>query len=189
MALPENQTYNNISQGFKPFFNKAYQLGNTLPKRQAAPGLSKYQGLANTASRRSGPGQIAGLGAVTTQYGGGTRYERSHPGIDIANTIGTNIPAFTAGKVTDVVTGKRQGDKGYGNYVIVTDGTGNKHRYSHLNQSFVKIGDNINRGQNVGTMGNSGQTYSLHGGTGSHLDYRIMDLYGKYIDPLRFINA
>lgn len=129
------------------------------------------------------------LGTVTVRPGESTRYEKSHPGIDIANAIGTRLPAFTGGAVTAVKTGQKQGSPGYGNYVIITDRDGNQHRYSHLSNSMVKVGDTVQPGQIIGTMGNTGQTYSLSGGTGSHLDYRILNAFGKYVDPTIYVNA
>lgn len=128
----------------------------------------------------------AKLGALTTDYGGSTKYEKFHPGIDIANKIGASVPAFAPGTVTEVVTGKKQGDKGFGNYVIVTDAQGNKHRYSHLYNAWVKVGQKVNEGQNIASIGNTGSTYSNSGGTGAHLDYRIRDAYNKYISPYKF---
>jgi replicative DNA helicase Mcm len=37
--------------------------------------------------------------------------------------------------------------------------------------------------------GNSGQTYSLHGGTGSHVDFRAKNPAGQYFDPMQVVNA
>jgi len=128
------------------------------------------------------------LGAITTKWGESTRYEKFHPGIDIANKTGTPIPAFAGGTVTSVETGKRHGDKGYGNTVIVTDAQGNKHRYSHLHQVFVKVGQKVGGGQEIATMGDTGSTYSPAGkGTGTHLDYRITDAYNKYVNPNSYL--
>jgi murein DD-endopeptidase MepM/ murein hydrolase activator NlpD len=127
------------------------------------------------------------LGAKTTDWGGSTRFEKFHPGIDIANKIGTPIPATVQGTVTAVDTGHKQGDKAYGNTITVTDPWGNKHRYSHLSQVFVKVGQKVGKGQEVATMGNTGQTYSTSGGTGSHLDYRIVDAYNKYVNPYTYL--
>jgi len=134
-----------------------------------------------------GTSKLGGLGTMTVPYGGSTKYEASHPGVDIANKIGTPIPSASSGTVTDVQSGFKQGSKGFGNYIIVTDEQGNKFRYSHLNQSYVSVGQKVQPGTKLGTMGNSGQTYSLHGGTGSHLDFRIVDAYGKYMDPSKYI--
>lgn len=130
---------------------------------------------------------MASLGSKTVDYGGSTHYESTHPGIDIANKIGTPIKAFAPGVVTEVVTGKKQGDNGFGNYIIVTDAYGGKHRYSHLSQSFVRVGDKVSPGKPVASMGNTGSTYSESGGTGSHLDYRIKDAAGRYQNPYQYL--
>lgn len=131
----------------------------------------------------------SGLGSITTQYGGSTNYEKFHPAVDIANKMGTPIPAFKGGTVVEVSTGKKQGDKGYGNYVIIKDGEGNKWRYSHLKDEYVKMGQVIPQGSVLGTMGNTGSTYSNSGGDGTHLDLRVMNAYNKYINPTPYITS
>ena len=129
------------------------------------------------------------LGALTTGFGESTRYEKFHPGIDIANKIGTPIDAFSGGTVVKVDTGKQQGDKGFGNRIIVRDDQGDEWSYGHLNDVYVKPGQKITKGQNISTMGNSGSTYSTSGGTGSHLDLRIYNTYKKrYVNPSQLIS-
>ncbi len=130
---------------------------------------------------------ISDMGTITTPFMGSTRSEAEHPGIDIANKIGTAIKAFAPGVVKEVVTGKKQGDKAYGNYVVVEDPYGAKHRYSHLSQSYVRVGDRINAGDDIASMGATGNTYSTTGGTGSHLDYRIRDAAGIYLNPYSYL--
>jgi len=189
----QNKTFNP-----DPVISGLKSLGATMPPRrrrskQVSP--NRYSGLARNvnqsapnrpAPRGPLPTGLQGLGTVTTPYGGSTRYEGMHPGVDIANKIGTNIPTQTAGRVIDVVRGTRQGSKGFGNYVIVEDESGYQHRYSHLHQAYVQKGQLVPKGQAIGSMGNTGQTYSLHGGDGSHLDYRIKDAYGKYVNPYTY---
>lgn len=195
MALREHTLYNKtLAPAVAPITAAVDRAVQTM--RTAAPAAKPavQQQMAPTAQFNTLKGQVregqrfGGLGTVTVSPGGSTKYEKTHPGIDIANKIGTNVPTFTSGKVTDVVTGKAQGAPGYGNYVIVSDAQGNKHRYSHLQNSFVKVGQEVSKGAIIGPMGNTGQTYSVSGGTGSHLDYRIRDMYGKYINPWRFLN-
>lgn len=128
------------------------------------------------------------IGNETVDYGGETKYEGVHPGVDIANKIGTPINAFTPGVVTKVETGHKQGDNGFGNYIIITDPYGAQHRYSHLSQSFVRVGQKVGQGNPIAAMGNTGSTYSESGGTGSHLDYRISDAYGKYQNPYQYLS-
>jgi murein DD-endopeptidase MepM/ murein hydrolase activator NlpD len=143
---------------------------------------------------------LSKLGNITVPYGGSTRYEQFHPGIDIANVKGTpiNAPASgvvtpinapASGVVTDAVGGKVQGDKDYGNTLIIKDKKGNKHRLSHLEQLNVRPGQQVVAGQTpVGTMGNSGSAYSPSGrGDGTHLDYRLVTAYGKYKNPMTYL--
>jgi murein DD-endopeptidase MepM/ murein hydrolase activator NlpD len=51
----------------------------------------------------------------------------------------------------------------------------------------LSVGQQVQRGTVLGLEGTTGSTYSLHGGSGAHVDLRIRDLYGKYVDPHRFI--
>ena len=51
-------------------------------------------------------GNLHKLGKITVPYGGSTRYEQFHPGVDIANAKGTPIKAPASGVVTDAVGGK-----------------------------------------------------------------------------------
>ena len=174
---------------FQEALKTSYDIGER--KRAASPksvNVSQYKNLPSSTQPTSPQPRSANFGTVTVPYGGSTRYEKFHPGIDIANKIGTPIPASLGGIVREVVTGKKQGDPGYGNYVIVEDKYGGKHRYSHLHNSYVKVGDTVSRGQVVGPMGNTGSTYSLHGGSGSHLDYRIKDMYGRYVNPTQYLS-
>ena len=142
----------------------------------------------NPTQAASLPADVRNLGTLTTDWGDSTRYEKSHPGIDIANKKGTPVGSFVQGTVTNVITGKSHGQKGYGNQVEVTDQWGNKHRYSHLSQTYVKVGQKVGKDQAVGSMGDSGSTYSPSGtGTGTHLDYRIVNAFNKYINPHTYL--
>lgn len=132
------------------------------------------------------PIDVKRLGTITTPYGGSTQYEKFHPGVDVAAPIGTRQPAFVGGRVAEVVGGKRQGQKGYGNYVVVEDHQGNRWRYSHLNRSWLQVGQQIQPGQFIGEIGNTGSTYSTSGGTGAHLDLRITDAFNRYVNPAKF---
>lgn len=139
--------------------------------------------------RRRFPELESKLGVVTTPVGGQTAYEKFHPGVDIANHKGTPIPPPVSGFVTQVVSGRKQGDQGFGNSVTVKDAQGNQHQLGHLEQPNVRVGQRVQAGQgSVGTMGNSGAAYSPSGkGDGTHLDYRIVSAYGKYKNPMTYV--
>jgi len=178
---------NQLLQGMS---NAAFSLGNSLPKRKSPRDVGKFSGVVNDVKSSVANSTSSGLGPVTVPYGGSTKYEKFHPGIDIAGPIGKELKPFTAGTVVDLRTGQIQdaSKPSFGNYVIIKDSQGNNHRYSHLNKSFVKVGQQVTPDVSIGQYGNTGSTYSNSGGTGSHLDYRIKNAYGKYIDPSVYIN-
>jgi len=128
---------------------------------------------------------VSGMGTETVDYGGQTKLEQFHPGIDIGAPEGTPVQSPIQGTVTEAQTGHVHGEPhSFGNYVVVTDAQGNKHRFSHLSQEWVKIGDTVNPGQQFAAIGSTGSTYSASGiGTGPHLDYRITNAYNKYVNP------
>lgn len=122
-------------------------------------------------------------GVITTPFGGKTRGESFHPGVDVANKSGTPIPAFADGVVSKV--GKRT--DGFGNVVILKDNGGNVHQYGHLQGALVKPGTKVKRGQPIAKMGKTGNSYSPTGGDPSHLDIRIASAYGKWKNPMTYL--
>lgn len=140
---------------------------------------------------RRGPNpsnRFKNLGTVTVHWGGKTRDESFHPAVDVANKLGTPIPATTHGVIEHVDDGHKQGEQNFGNSVILKDAAGNRHQYNHLHKISVRPGQLVRKGQNIGTMGNSGATYSPSGkGDGTHLDYRIVSAYGKYKNPMTYL--
>jgi len=173
---------------YKSMTETAYGLAKTLPSRRnkavdvsrfsSIPAAVKRTGVTPTATT---PASLKGLGTITTPYGGQTRFEQFHPGVDIANVSGTRVPSFQGGTVSSVQTPAQSG--GFGTSVIVTDAQGNKWRYSHLNRSYVKANQEISAGSVIGEIGTTGNVYSMTGGSGSHLDLRIQNSYGKYVNP------
>ena len=101
-----------------------------------------------------------------------------HPAVDIANH--SNPPVVAAATGTVVTAGWNGG--GYGNYVIIDHGNGYSTLYGHLlnNSIAVKVGDKVNQGQRIGTMGNTGRS------TGTHLHFEIKGNSGK-VDPLKML--
>lgn len=122
-------------------------------------------------------------GVVTTPFGGTTKDEAQHKGVDFANRSGTPIPAFADG----VVTGVGSTSNGMGNVVILKDGQGNTHQYGHLQGSNVKPGQQVKKGQQIARMGATGNSYSPSGGDSSHLDIRIINAYNKYVNPMTYL--
>jgi len=96
-----------------------------------------------------------------------------HYGIDIAAEQGTNIKSSGAGVVT-----MAEDDLYYtGGTIIMDHGHGISTIYSHLETVLVSVGDKINQGDIIGTVGSTGRS------TGPHLDFRI-NWFQTRLDPM-----
>ena len=124
-------------------------------------------------------------GRITTPFGGQTRGESFHPGIDVANAPGSPVPAFADGVITTV----EKTDNGFGNIVTLKDSGGNVHQYGHLQGSLVKPGAKVKKGQTIAKMGATGNSYSPTGGDPTHLDLRIANAAGKWKNPLLYLRG
>ena len=92
-----------------------------------------------------------------------------HPWVDIATAEGTPLYSLAYGQVTFAWY-----QNGYGNVVKVQfryKGELLHATYAHMETMNVKAGDSIRRGQLIGTVGNSGNTFGWM--WGYHLDFTI----------------
>lgn len=115
---------------------------------------------------------------ITSKYGGRkdpiTQCTAFHDGIDLTCTkekVYAMLPA--------VVKKVHRGNKGYGNYVVLSHGQ-LECLYGHLEEITVREKDVINAGTIVGISGNTGKS------TGYHLHIRLRNK-GKSVDPMPFI--
>ena len=100
-----------------------------------------------------------------------------HYGIDIAADQGTHIKSSGNGIVT-----MAEDDLYYtGGTIIMDHGHGISTIYSHLESVLVSVGDKINQGDIIGTVGSTGRS------TGPHLDFRI-NWFQTRLDPMTVIN-
>jgi len=100
-----------------------------------------------------------------------------HYGIDIAAKQGTLIKSSASGVVT-----MAEDDLYYtGGTIIMDHGHGISTIYSHLENILVSVGDQINQGDVIGTVGSTGRS------TGPHLDFRI-NWFQTRLDPMSAIN-
>lgn len=81
-------------------------------------------------------------------------------GVDLAAPQGSAINAAAAGTVIISRVGGWNG--GYGNYIVIDHGNGVQTLYSHNSTNTVSVGDTVVRGQNIGTIGNTGQSTGYH---------------------------
>lgn len=112
-----------------------------------------------------------GFGANPAYYGPG-----GHNGIDIANTIGTPVVAADGGVV--VYAGWKGG---LGNAVVIDHGNGFRTEYGHAISVSVSVGQRVQQGQVIMSMGSTGNS------TGPHCHFSVI-VNGVYVDPMRYLS-
>lgn len=100
-----------------------------------------------------------------------------HEGMDFAARYGTRIHSVAAGIVT--WSGRRSG---YGNMVEIDHGNGYITRYAHNRENLVNVGEKVQKGTVIATLGSSGRS------TGSHVHFEVLK-EGKFVNPVKFIAA
>ena len=98
---------------------------------------------------------------------------RPHRGTDFAAPRGTPIRATASGTVT-----KSSYTRSNGNYVKIKHNGTYSTQYLHMDKRGVKVGQFVNQGDYIGTVGMTGNT------SGPHVCYRFWK-NGKQVDPLR----
>ncbi len=91
-----------------------------------------------------------------------TGLARHHNGVDLSAARGTPFVSAADGKI--VFAGK---NSGFGKTIKVDHGNGYLTVYAHAHKIFVKVGDEVRRGDLIGHVGDSGRS------TGVHLHYEI----------------
>jgi len=165
-----------IKIGQKIILPGAKKISETAAARQtnSYTGLSVIRDLVKAPTSKVSGSKMTWptVGHRITQY-----FSWRHNGVDIGNKVGTPIYAADAG-VVEISTGGWNG--GYGNTILINHGGGKKTRYGHLSKLFVKAGDAVEKGENIGAMGSTGRS------TGPHLHFEILINGGRY-NPLNYI--
>jgi murein DD-endopeptidase MepM/ murein hydrolase activator NlpD len=120
---------------------------------------------------------VDGYFKVSQHYGG------RHKGTDI-NTLGAhpNVFAVQTGIVVKVMD---EGD-GFGNKVVIYHGENTYTLYAHLHTMKAKVGQYIEEGTPLGTVGNTGNS------DGDHLHLQLTfsgDVENNTINPWEYINS
>jgi murein DD-endopeptidase MepM/ murein hydrolase activator NlpD len=106
-----------------------------------------------------------------------TRGWAFHAGLDFRAPAGSKILATAPGVVVHA------GPAGpYGKMVEIDHGMGVITRYGHMKAISVAVGDEIRFRQEIGVIGNTGRSTSLH----LHYEIRVDDIA---LDPARFLDA
>jgi hypothetical protein len=99
-----------------------------------------------------------------------------HTGVDIAVPVGTLIRA-----AADGILFHAGPDAGYGNEALIDHGYGLTTKYGHLRTLTVVVGQEVSRGQIIGTVGVTGRT------TGPHLHYEVL-VGGTPVNPVNYLH-
>ena len=123
-------------------------------------------------------------GRITTQFAEPDPWGIPHRGTDFAAPGGTPIYAIADGVVSAART-----MNSYGNCVQVSHGTADDgHRYdslyAHMSSIAVAQGADVQKGDLLGYVGNTGNVYGAGGGYHLHLELRVD---GSRVDPLGFV--
>lgn len=132
------------------------------------------------------PASVSGNGALGWPTKGGyissymgQRWGKMHKGLDIARTDRSTSPPIYAAESGTVETATFN-NGGYGNLVIINHGNGMKTLYAHLASIDVKPGQKVSRGQQIGIMGNTGNS------TGIHLHFEV-HVNGNIENPMKYL--
>jgi murein DD-endopeptidase MepM/ murein hydrolase activator NlpD len=100
-----------------------------------------------------------------------------HAGIDIAAPSGTQVKA-----AADGILFHAGPDAGYGNEILLDHGYGITTKYGHLSATYVVVGQEVKRGQVIGTVGMTGRT------TGPHLHYEVR-VHETPVNPAKYMRG
>jgi len=100
-----------------------------------------------------------------------------HAGLDFPGPMGSAI--YSAAKGTVSFVGNKQG---YGNCIEITHGNGMMTRYAHLSRFGARVGQQVEAGTVIGSMGSTGRS------TGSHLHFEVR-VNGQAVNPRPFLEA
>lgn len=97
----------------------------------------------------------------------------NHRGTDIGR-VGYTSPIYAAKAGTVIVS---QSHSSYGQYVVISHGSGNTTLYAHMSTRKVNVGQYVNQGDVIGITGSTGVS------TGPHLHFEVVE-NGRRVNPL-----
>ncbi len=103
-----------------------------------------------------------------------------HKGIDI-NKPGCQGEPIVASAGGVVITASDTGN-GYGTHVVIDHGDNIATLYGHMSSTTVSVGDEVQQGQIIGYIGNTGYAYGYH----CHFEVRVN---GQHTDPLNYVDV
>lgn len=147
-------------------YDEVYQLATRKEKMLAS--IPAIQPVANKDLKRMASGYGMRMHPIYKR-------RKMHTGMDFSAVKGTEIYATGNGKVVHVERSRR----GYGNHVIIDHGYGFKTLYAHMSKFDVRKGQEVQRGQIIGYIGNTGTSVA------PHLHYEVIK-NGEKVNPINY---
>ena len=118
-------------------------------------------------------------------------FVNGHRGLDLVGPNYTldDIVSYANGTVNMVTNGYGNGQGegvnwAYGNFVKILNDDGTVCLYAHMEYTSVKVGQRVSKGQVIGRMGNSGNSFGGH----LHWEFWSCNDYYKNIDPSPYLS-
>ena len=102
----------------------------------------------------------------------------NHKGVDIGGVYYSS--EVHAAKAGTVIVSERSSS--YGEYVVISHGSGNTTLYAHMSSRNVSVGDVVEQGDVIGITGSTGIS------SGPHLHFEITE-NGVRVDPLQYLTG
>ena len=129
----------------------------------------------------------SGLCEITQGFGG----SNNHRGLDLVGPNYTldDIVSYANGTVNMATNGYGNGQGegvnwAYGNFVKIINDDGTVCLYAHMEYTSVKVGQRVSKGQVIGRMGNSGNSFGGH----LHWEFWSCNDYYSNIDPSPYLS-
>ena len=115
---------------------------------------------------------------LTSSFGYRDFDHKFHKGIDLG-TNGEILPVYAAESGTVV---KAEYDNLAGNWILIDHGNGLTTKYMHFSHTFVKEGQEVTKGQQIGLTGTTGRS------TGIHLHFQVEE-NGVAVNPTTYLST
>jgi murein DD-endopeptidase MepM/ murein hydrolase activator NlpD len=177
VEVPQGQTWRQIAAQYKIRADAMFEINGCQenPRVVFVPGMNGVPNRPVTAppTQTTPPTQLNGYPlpqptTVALPYGWQIHPTTGevffHSGVDLLAPVGTSVQAIAPGIVAFA---SEQGS--YGKLVIINHSGGLQSRYAHLESINVRVGQQVNQGDLLGTVGTSGQPAAKQ----SHLHFEV----------------
>jgi len=175
--LPEEESQMLIPDILNTFSELEYVLQDRSEKLAAMESMLINRALQEQTSPGGNPslgGYLSSLFGYRTDPMSGRK--EFHEGLDFAGKAGTPVVAVATGIVT--WSGPHYG---YGNLIEISHGNGYVTRYAHNNKNLVNLGEKVEKGEVIATMGSTGRS------TGTHVHFEVIR-NGQHVDPKKYLS-